>query len=189
MTNLLDLSRIESGSLQLDRQAVPLDDLVDDAVDAAGAGGAVELDLPDHLVVLDADETLLRQVLVNLLENAARYAPDSAVRIEARADDDAVAIRIVDHGPGIPEPERARIFEPYNRPRPALRGRGSGLGLAISRGFVAAHGGTLDVETTPGGGATFVVRLPDHPGAVDAWRVRRRSCWSTTSRRSCARSR
>ena len=106
VTNLLDLSRIETGSLQLDRQPVPLDDLVDDAVDAAGAVGAVELDLPDHLVVLDADETLLRQVLVNLLENAARYAPDSRVRIEAREDDDAVAIRIVDHGPGIPEPER-----------------------------------------------------------------------------------
>ena len=160
VTNLLDLSRIESGSLQLDRQAVPLDDLVDDAVEAAGAGGAVELDLPDHLVVLDADETLLRQVLVNLLENAARYAPDSPVRIEAREHGATVAIRIVDRGPGIPEPERARIFEPYSRARPELRGRGSGLGLAISRGFVAAHGGTLDVETTPGGGATFVIRMP-----------------------------
>jgi len=160
VTNLLDLSRIESGSLQLDRQAVPLDDLVDDAVDAAGTGGSVELALPDHLVVLDADETLLRQVLVNLLENAARYAPDSAVRIAAHQDERAVEIRVVDHGPGIPEPERARVFEPYNRARPGLRGRGSGLGLAISRGFVAAHGGTLEVETTPGGGATFVVRMP-----------------------------
>jgi K+-sensing histidine kinase KdpD len=160
VTNLLDLSRIESGSLQLDRQPVPLDDLVDDAVAAAGAGGAVELDLPDHLVVLDADETLLRQVLVNLLENAARYAPDSPVQIAAREEDDAVAIRIVDHGPGIPEPERVRIFEPYSRARPVPRGRGSGLGLAIARGFVTAHGGTLGVETTAGGGATFVVRLP-----------------------------
>jgi two-component system, OmpR family, sensor histidine kinase KdpD len=160
VTNLLDLSRIESGSLQLDRQAVPLDDLVDDAVDAAGTGGSVELALPDHLVVLDADETLLRQVLVNLLENAARYAPDSAVRIAAHQDERAVEIRVVDHGPGIPEPERARVFEPYNRAHPGLRGRGSGLGLAISRGFVAAHGGTLEVETTPGGGATFVVRMP-----------------------------
>jgi len=160
VTNLLDLSRIESGSLQLDRQAVPLDDLVDDAVDAAGTRGSVELALPEHLVVLDADETLLRQVLVNLLENAARYAPDSAVRIAAHRDEHAVEIRVVDHGPGIPEPERARVFEPYNRARPGLRGRGSGLGLAISRGFVAAHGGTLEIETTPGGGATFVVRMP-----------------------------
>jgi len=97
---------------------------------------------------------------VNLIENAARYASDSALRVEARADADAVEVRVIDHGPGIPEPERPRIFEPYNRPRPGLRGRGSGLGLAISRGFVEAHGGTLGVETTPGGGATFVLRLP-----------------------------
>ena len=111
-------------------------------------------------MVLDADETLLRQVLVNLLQNAALYAPGNVVRVEAHERAGAVEIRVVDHGPGIPEPERARIFEPYNRARPGLRARGSGLGLAISRGFVAAHGGTLEVETTPGGGATFVVRLP-----------------------------
>jgi len=160
VANLLDLSRIETGSLRLDRQRLPLDDLVDDAVDAAGAAGTVQLALPEHLVVLDADETLLRQVLVNLLQNAARYAPGSDVRVEARDLNGAVEIRVVDHGPGIAESERARIFEPYNRARPGLRARGSGLGLAISRGFVAAHGGTLEVETTPGGGATFVIRLP-----------------------------
>jgi two-component system sensor histidine kinase KdpD len=110
--------------------------------------------------VVDADETLLRQVLVNLIQNAAHYAPDSELRVEVREAEDTVEVRVVDHGPGIPEPERLRIFEPYNRSRPGVRGRGSGLGLAISRGFVAAHGGTLQVETTPGGGATFVVRLP-----------------------------
>ncbi len=112
-------------------------------------------------MILDADETLLRQVLVNLLQNAARYAPDGGpIRVEASVAADSVEIRVIDHGPGVPEPERLRIFEPYNRARPGVRGSGSGLGLAISRGFVAAHGGTLDVETTPGGGATFVVTLP-----------------------------
>jgi two-component system sensor histidine kinase KdpD len=164
VSNLLDLSRIESGSLQLDRQPVPLDDLVDDAIAAAGqaiAAGRLEVDLPVTGVILDADETLLRQVLVNLLQNASRYAPDGApVRVEASADGDGVEIRVVDHGPGVPEPERLRIFEPYNRARPGLRGNGSGLGLAISRGFVAAHGGSLGIRTTPGGGATFVVTLP-----------------------------
>jgi two-component system sensor histidine kinase KdpD len=159
VANLLDLSRIESGGLQLDRRRFPLDELVAEAVDITGRSD-VEVVMPDDAPIVDADETLLRQVLVNLIENAARYASDSALRVEARADADAVEVRVIDHGPGIPEPERPRIFEPYNRPRPGLRGRGSGLGLAISRGFVEAHGGTLAVETTPGGGATFVLRLP-----------------------------
>jgi two-component system sensor histidine kinase KdpD len=164
VTNLLDLSRIESGSLQLEREQVPLDDLIDDAIAGAGqvlARDRLEVDLPSQSVVLDVDETLLRQVLVNLLQNAARYAPNGGpIRVAASATTDSVEIRVVDHGPGIPEPERPRVFEPYNRSRPGLRGHGSGLGLAISRGFVAAHGGTLHVETTPGGGATFVVTLP-----------------------------
>jgi two-component system sensor histidine kinase KdpD len=104
-------------------------------------------------------------VLVNLLQNAARYAPGNGpIRVEATSVPDGVEIRVIDHGPGVPEPERLRIFEPYKRSRPGVRGAGSGLGLAISRGFVAAHGGTLEVETTPGGGATFVVTLPSAKG-------------------------
>lgn len=162
--NLLDLSRIESGSLQLDRQPLPLDDLVDDAIAALGSrnGSApIEVALPPNPVVVRADETLLRQVLVNLLRNADRYAPDGGpIRIEAKTGEGEVVLRVIDHGPGVPEPERLRIFEPYHRRRPGVRGPGTGLGLAISRGFVAAHGGTLHVETTPGGGATFVVALP-----------------------------
>jgi two-component system sensor histidine kinase KdpD len=136
---------------------------VDDAIAAAGPFAApdrVEVILPDD-VVLDADETLLRQALVNLLQNAARYAPGGGpFRVEASRRDGGLEVRVVDHGPGVPEPERLRIFEPYNRARPGARARGSGLGLAISRGFVAAHGGTLAIETTPGGGATFVITLP-----------------------------
>jgi two-component system sensor histidine kinase KdpD len=164
VTNLLDLSRIESGTLQLERERVPLDDLVDDAI--AGSRqelgpDRVQIELPAQVVVLDVDETLIRQVLVNLLQNAARYAPNGGpIRVEASVGNGSVEIRVVDHGPGVPEPERLRIFEPYKRSRPGVRGPGSGLGLAISRGFVAAHGGTLDIETTPGGGATFVVKLP-----------------------------
>ena len=116
------------------------------------------------MAILDVDETLVRQVLVNLLQNAARYAAGyGAIRVRASVPD-GVEIRVIDHGPGVPEPERLRIFEPYKRSRPGVRGAGSGLGLAISRGFVAAHGGTLDVETTPGGGATFVVTLPSAKG-------------------------
>jgi two-component system sensor histidine kinase KdpD len=159
VTNLLDLSRIESGGLQLHRQLFPLDELLSEAVDITGHS-AVEVVLPEPVPVIDGDETLLRQVLVNLLQNADRYAAESPLRIEAHQDDTSIEVRVIDHGPGIPEPERVRIFEPYNRVRPGMRGRGSGLGLAISRGFVVAHGGTLDVETTAGGGATFVLRLP-----------------------------
>ena len=107
------------------------------------------------------DETMIRQVLVNLLENAAAYADDSPVQIDATERNGHLVVRVVDHGPGIPDAERRRVFEPYLRLRPAgSRPTSSGLGLAISRGFVQAHGGTIHVMTTPGGGATFVVELP-----------------------------
>jgi two-component system sensor histidine kinase KdpD len=86
------------------------------------------------------------------------------VAIDAEARPSRLVLRVADHGPGIPEAERRRVFEPYLRLRPeGSRPAGSGLGLAISRGFVEAHGGTIRVETTPGGGATFVLELPLDP--------------------------
>ena len=116
---------------------------------------------------VQGDASRLAQVLVNLLSNAAEASPASAV-IEVRAArvSGAVEVAVVDHGPGVPAALRTRIFEPFFTTKP--HGRGTGLGLAIAYGLVEAHGGALRLEDTPGGGATFVVRLPAAPAvAVD----------------------
>ncbi len=143
---------------------MPVDELLYAAVDDAAAaldGQVVDVDGAAELPPVSVDETMMRQVLVNLLENASRADPDDALGLYAASDGATVRISVVDHGPGVPEAERRRIFEPYYRLRPRHDGSGgTGLGLAISRGFVEAHGGHITVEPTAGGGATFVVELP-----------------------------
>jgi two-component system sensor histidine kinase KdpD len=119
------------------------------------------VDLPDSLPSLLADPVRLDQVLTNLLDNARSYAGGQAVAVRGRALDGRVELRVVDHGPGIPAAERERVFDQFYRLRRNGRApHGTGMGLAISRGIVEALGGTIAVEETPGGGATFVVSLP-----------------------------
>jgi two-component system, OmpR family, sensor histidine kinase KdpD len=158
--SMLDLSRIEAGALRLRRARVPIEDVVWAAIEAAVSlpDSAVHVELADDLPAPVIDETMIRQVLVNLLENAALHGgADRGVDVRVGRADGTLEIGIADHGPGVPAAERERIFEPYAR---LGSGRGSGLGLAIARGFVVAHGGTLRLLETPGGGATFVVALP-----------------------------
>ena len=162
--SMLDLSRIESGTLEIRRLAITVDDLIWGAVEAASTldREALSVTIADDLPPLRVDETMIRQVLVNLLENAAIHGePARGVSLTARLAGDSVRISVADHGHGVPEAERRRIFEPYLRLRPHdSRPTGSGLGLAICQGYVEAHGGRIRVETTPGGGATFTVVLP-----------------------------
>jgi two-component system, OmpR family, sensor histidine kinase KdpD len=164
VSNLLEVSRVESGTLRPVLVPVPVEELcraaVDDARSALGSRH-VEVDVEPHLPPVEVDETMLRQVLVNLLENAATYDP-GPLKLRALRAGRRLELRVIDHGPGVPEAERQRIFEAFQRLRSqtAARERGTGLGLAIVRGFVEAHEGTVRVETTIGGGATFVVSLP-----------------------------
>jgi two-component system, OmpR family, sensor histidine kinase KdpD len=164
VANMLDLSRIEAGVLAPRRTVMPVDELLYAAVDDAAAaldGQIVDIDGAAELPPVNVDETMIRQVLVNLLENASRADPDDALGLYASSDGGLLRISVVDHGHGVPEAERRRIFEPYYRLRPGHdRRAGTGLGLAISRGFVEAHGGHIRVDPTPGGGATFTVELP-----------------------------
>ena len=144
--NMLDLSRIEAGALHPRRTLMPVDELLYAAVDDAAAaldGQFVDVDGAAELPPVNVDETMIRQVLVNLLENASRADPDDAIGLYAASAGSTLRITVVDHGPGVPEAERRRIFEPYYRLRKSHDHRaGTGLGLAISRGFVEAHGGT-----------------------------------------------
>jgi two-component system, OmpR family, sensor histidine kinase KdpD len=164
VTNLLEVSRVESGALRPMLVPVPVEELCRAAVDDARLAlgdHEVEIDIEPHLPPVDVDETMLRQVLVNLLENAAIHDP-GPLKLRAVRAGRRLELRVIDHGPGVPEAERQRIFEAFQRlrAREGVRERGTGLGLAIARGFAEAHGGTIRVETTIGGGATFVVSLP-----------------------------
>jgi len=109
------------------------------------------------------DGVLLEQVVINLVENAVKYAPPgSAIDMSASASDREVVVEVADRGPGIPVGEEARIFEKFYRAKPAREG-GVGLGLTICRGIVEAHGGRIWAENRSGGGALFrfVIPLPD----------------------------
>ncbi len=165
---LLDLSRLQAGAAAPRREWVSVDELLRetaDQIDPTGAhfGFAVDRDLP----LIRADGTQLERAFANLLENAARYSGTERVSVRARVLGDRLRVRIVDRGPGIPEPELTRVFEPFYR-APAQRDghTGAGLGLAIVRGFVEANRGEVWAESLPGQGTSFVVVLPVEPRAA-----------------------
>src|SRR5215469_2242908 len=164
--NLLDMTRLESGAVALKPEPVDAAEIVGTALRRAGrivADHRVELDFAPGLPPLKADYLLLEQVLFNLLDNAAKFAPvGTTIRVVGRCDGDFVALRVEDEGPGIPAGERERIFDKFYRVHAQDRQRaGTGLGLAICRGFVEAMGGTIVVTNrSERGGAVFTVRLP-----------------------------
>ena len=164
VANLLDMSRIEAGAVEPRLAEVWLPDVVNPVVQRVRKTPSeqiIAVDVPESLPSVLVDPVRLEQVLSNVLDNARRYAGSGLVRVHAREQDSAVELRVVDHGPGIPEAERERIFSHFYRlDSPARRGGGTGLGLAICRGLLEAMGGRIWVETAPGGGAAFVVRLP-----------------------------
>ena len=162
VANLLDMVRVESGALGVHREWHVLEEVVGVALLRAGdrlAGRPVTTDLPAGLPLVPIDDVLIEQVLINLLENAAKYTPaGSPVEISAILRPDGVLVTVADRGPGVPDDERERIFEKFHR---AARGAGGiGLGLAICRGIITAHGGRLWVDHRPGGGAAFRFTLP-----------------------------
>jgi two-component system sensor histidine kinase KdpD len=161
VANLLSMSRIEAGALKPDRQAADLGELVNDRVRRLGSlfeHVRMQVDLPADLPLVDGDYSQLDQVVTNLLENAARHAPvGSTVRIAARPVGSMVELEVADEGIGVPDYLRRRIFEPFRRGEGS---ESSGIGLAICKAVVEAHDGSIAVVDSPGGGATFVVRLP-----------------------------
>ncbi|HEV8336563.1 MAG TPA: sensor histidine kinase KdpD [Candidatus Polarisedimenticolia bacterium] len=161
--NLLDMTRLESGTLEPKREWVPLEEIVGSALtrlDRKLEGREVSTEVPDGLPLLSADPVLLEQAFVNLLENAVKHTPaGSPIEIRARNSDDAVEVDVSDRGPGLPPGSESQIFEKFHR-GPQTGARGTGLGLAIARGIVQAHGGTLTAENRAGGGAVFRMTLP-----------------------------
>jgi two-component system, OmpR family, sensor histidine kinase KdpD len=161
--NLLDMSRIEAGALAPTLTETTVAELVGPVVRRARAASRqrVDVDVPESLPPVLVDPVRLDQVLTNLLDNARGYAAGGPVQVVARQAGANVELRVIDHGPGIPGPERERVFDQFYRLKGGgKRPEGTGMGLAICRGIAQAHGGSLRVETTPGGGATFVLTLP-----------------------------
>jgi two-component system sensor histidine kinase KdpD len=161
VTNLLAMSRLQVGRLDLARSDVALGDIVARALVSLGDRAAsVEVDVPESLPRLIVDPALLERAVANVVENALAWSPDGRpVRIEAGAVRDAVILRVVDRGPGIPPAQRDQVFQPFQRLNDS-GGGGVGLGLAVARGFAESIGGSLHVDDTPGGGTTMVFRLP-----------------------------
>jgi two-component system, OmpR family, sensor histidine kinase KdpD len=157
--NLLDLSRLEAGDAEPRREPVDLTGVLEAARESVGAGAEqVRLGVDAEVPALDADAVQLERAFANLIENGVRHSSGRPVLVRSRQSGGRLVVRVVDQGPGIPEPERERIFEPFYRR--AESGQGVGLGLAIARGFVEANGGEIAVESVPGQGSTFVVSFP-----------------------------
>ncbi|TNC73092.1 sensor histidine kinase [Rubellimicrobium roseum] len=165
--NLLDMTRLEHGALRPRPIAVDVADLVGQArhrLRRALERYPIEVDLPADLPMVDVDLTLTEQVLVNLLDNAAKYGPEGRpIRIAARTLGSEVELSVSDDGPGIPPEQRERVFGMFVRLEDSDRHRaGTGLGLAIARGFIEAQGGTIHAEAVreDGTGTRMVLALP-----------------------------
>ena len=164
--NLLDMTRIESGSVTVNRQLHVVEELIGSALHRMGkrlAGRQVTTRVPDDLPLVPLDGVLIEQVLVNLLENVEKYTTcASPIEISARQSDGHVVVEVADSGPGLAPGDEQRVFEKFYRGASAATDgrRGAGLGLAICRAIVSAHGGRIWAENRPTGGARFCFSLP-----------------------------
>ena len=165
VASLLDVSRLQAGAVGVFLRPADLGGIVADALDGLGPQArTVRADIPPRLPLVMADPAITERVVGNLVGNALRYSPaPSPPLVTARTLGDRVELRVVDHGPGIPEAERKRVFLPFHRLADPSDGTGVGLGLVVSRGLAEAMGGTVEPEETPGGGLTMVVSLPAAP--------------------------
>jgi len=165
--NLLDMSRIQTGSIAAHAHELSLEDVVAQARLPLPDAERVRTRFDEGLPLLWADAGLLDRVLANVLENAVRHSPGRReVVVQASRLKDRVQIRVVDRGPGVDAAARERIFAPFQRGGDAPRGDGVGLGLAVARGLTEAMDGTLWAEDTPGGGLTIAIDLPIAPVAA-----------------------
>ena len=192
VNNLLDMARLQSGAVQLNLQWQPLEEVVGTALAACKqllAGRPLQVRLADGLPLLQLDAVLVERVLVNLLENAAKYTPaGSGLELSAQVEGDTVQITLDDHGPGLPRGREEAIFQKFERGQKESATAGVGLGLAICRAIAQVHGGSIEGATRPEGGARFTLTLPrgeppldDGAGSVAASAASAESAPSSTT--------
>jgi signal transduction histidine kinase len=167
INDVLDISKIESGSLALFKEDnVNLREILETAVSTTH--GLIEdkpitikTEIPQALPIIHADRQRMLQVLLNIVSNAAKFTQQGSITIGARVKPDALELYVKDTGPGIAPEDQALVFEPFKQTNTGLRqGGGTGLGMPISKSLVEAHDGTLQLDSTPGTGTTFTIRLP-----------------------------
>jgi two-component system sensor histidine kinase KdpD len=173
--NLLDMARLDAGSVALNQQWHVLEEIVGLALEAVKrdlGDRRVRVSIPQDFPLIKVDGFLVEQLLVNLLENASRYTPaESEIEISARASHDFTEIRVADTGPGLPPGSEDKVFDKFFRGSTVAPDgrRGVGLGLAICQAIAIAHDGKISAFNRPQGGAEFVVRLPctEAPPQID----------------------
>jgi two-component system sensor histidine kinase KdpD len=164
VSNLLAMTRLESGAVQVHKEWQPLEEVVGAALTRLEAllhDHPLTAHLPADLPLVSLDSVLIEQVLINVLDNAIKYTPPrSPLALSAWTTGDAVTVEVADQGPGLSPGDEQRIFEKFYRaPRPG-ESSGAGLGLTICRGIIEAHGGHIWAENRPGGGAALRFTLP-----------------------------
>src|SRR5579875_250008 len=165
--NLLDMSRLHTGSLQPFLRPTAIDEVAPVALLGLDESARLQIAVPEGFPLVLADPGLLERVLANLFSNALRYSPPSCPpELHAQLLDGVVELEVVDHGKGVPDGQKERIFEPFSQV--GDRHPGVGLGLAVAKGFAEAMGGTITAADTPGGGLTVRVTLPVASGDKSA---------------------
>ena len=164
MGNLLEMTRLDAGAVQVRKEWQPLEEVVGAALtrlEQQLAQRQLAVRLPPDLPLVPLDAVLIEQVLLNLLENALKYTPQgSPLEIDAGVTPAGITVTIADRGPGLPPGEERLIFDKFYRGARAGAASGVGLGLTICRGMVEAHGGRIWAESRAGGGALFRFTLP-----------------------------
>jgi two-component system, OmpR family, sensor histidine kinase KdpD len=168
IASLLDVSRLQAGALPVFPRPTDLGEIVARSLCAVGPQArAVRVGVPRELPQVMVDPVIMERVIANVTANALRYSPGgSPPLLTACAHPDRVELRVIDHGPGVPESDRDRIFLPFQRLGDSAIG--VGLGLTVSRGLTEAMRGTLEPEETPGGGLTMAISVPVAPGPAQA---------------------
>ena len=164
--SLLDMSRLESGRFQIQKQPVAIGEVIHDAVEsfygvASEKGMVIEEDIPQDLPEIEVDGNRVKQVIANLLSNAIKFSNGGReVKVRAELRDNEVLVQVIDHGIGIPEQAMPHLFERFYRAKDSMARGGAGLGLYISKQIIEAHGGRIWAESQPGKGSTFSFTLP-----------------------------
>jgi two-component system sensor histidine kinase KdpD len=162
--NLLDMTRVDSGTLRVRKEWHSIEEIVGAALtwlEAPLVGRAVRVSLPANLPLVPTDDVLLEAVVRNLVENAHKYSPTEApIEITGMIEGAAFRLDVADRGAGLPPGEERRVFDKFYRGESSRAQPGAGLGLAISKGIVEAHGGLIEAANRSGGGAVFTLRLP-----------------------------